>query len=94
MLDLVGHQGNQRRDDDGQPAERHGRELVAETLARARGHDADNVVPGQDVVDDFTLMGTEVRQAEGAGQEIVNRGQHAGFVGNVDGHKTVYGFLA
>ncbi len=40
LIDLVLHQGDQRRDDQRQPVQDHGRQLVAEALAAAGGHDA------------------------------------------------------
>jgi hypothetical protein len=77
LLHLVRHQGDERRDDDGQPAESYGGELVAEAFARACGHDTDHILTGQYVGDDFALVGTKVRQAEGAGQDLVGGG-HVG----------------
>ena len=70
---LVGHQGDKRRDDDGQSAESDSWKLVAEALAGAGRHDADDVVAGKDVGDDFALVGTKARQAEGVGEDVSRR---------------------
>ena len=64
LIDLVLHQGDQRRDDQRQPVQRHGRQLVAEALAAAGRHDAQAVPPGQHGRDHFPLAVAEGRQAE------------------------------
>ena len=46
-LHLVLHQRDERRDDDGQVPAHQRRELVAERLARAGGHDDEHVAAGQ-----------------------------------------------
>ena len=62
--DLVGHQGDQRGHHQRDALAEHGRQLVAERLAAARGHDAQGVAAGEHGVDDLALPGAEPRQAE------------------------------
>ena len=45
LIDLVLHQGDQRRDDQRQAVEDHGRQLVAEAFSAAGGHDAEAIPP-------------------------------------------------
>ena len=59
--DLIRHEGDQRRDDDGQRAglvvPGEGGDLIAERLARARRQNAQDVLPGHDRFDDRLLHG-------------------------------------
>ena len=48
LIDLVLHQGDQRRDDQRQSLQDHGRQLVAEAFSPSGGHDAEAIPPGQD----------------------------------------------
>ena len=82
LIDLVLHQGDQRRDHQRQPVERQGRQLVAEALAAAGGHDAQAVLARQDGGNDFPLAGAEGRQAEPRqeGIEIIAGNAHAGII--------------
>ncbi len=64
LIDLVLHQGDQRRYDQRQPVQDHGRELVAEAFAAAGGHDAEAIASLQDGGDDFLLAVAEFGQAE------------------------------
>ncbi len=57
---LVFHQADQRRDDDREPALNHRRQLIAETLSRAGGHDAQHIFSAQNVFNDLALCGAEV----------------------------------
>ena len=63
-LDLVLHQRDQRRDDERQPRQQQGRDLIAERLARAGGHDGQRVPSGQKGADDLFLPGAEGVVAE------------------------------
>ena len=63
-IDLVLHQGDQGRDDDGHPFHKHRRELVAERLSAARRHQDEGVAPGKDVSDHRLLVSLERREAE------------------------------
>ena len=54
---LVLHQGDQRRDDQRDAAKDEGRQLVAEGLAAAGGHQRQAVAACQDVSDDLRLLG-------------------------------------
>ncbi len=64
LIDLVLHQRDQRRDDQRQPVEDQGRELVAEALAAAGGHDAQAIASCQDGRDDFLLAVAKRREPE------------------------------
>ena len=63
-LDLVLHQRDQRRDDERQPRQQQGRDLIAERLARAGWHDGQRVPSGQKGADDLLLPGAEGVVAE------------------------------
>ena len=56
-VDLVLHQGDQRADDQGHPRQNHRGQLIAEALAAAGGHDAEDVAPSQDLLDHLALAG-------------------------------------
>ena len=62
--DLVAHQRDQRRDDEGDAGAGQRRELVAERLAAAGRHDREDVAAGLDRGDDLLLAGAEVGEAE------------------------------
>ena len=61
---LVAHQGDQRRDDDGQVGARERGELVAEALAAAGGHDDERVATVERRLHRLALAGAEAREAE------------------------------
>ena len=63
-VDLVFHQGNERRDDEGNPFSREGGQLVAERLTGAGGHDGQDMFAALDAGKDFGLAGEELRVAE------------------------------
>ena len=63
-IDLILHQGDERRDDQGQSVEEEGRQLVAEALAAAGGEDRQGRAPGEQGVDDPLLPGTKGGKAE------------------------------
>ena len=58
-LYLVFHQRNKRRNNDGRPTEHERGYLVAHGFSGAGGHYAKAVLPGNDVVDDLPLTGSE-----------------------------------
>ena len=68
-LDLVGHQGDQGRDDQAQAWAQHGGDLIADALAAAGRQDGQDVAPGQDFLDHLRLTPPEVRMAPGPGQQ-------------------------
>ena len=51
-VDLVAHQGDQRRDDDCDAGQQCGRNLVAHGFSGAGRHHAEHVAPGEDRVDE------------------------------------------
>jgi hypothetical protein len=77
---LIGHQRDQRADDDDQAASGQRRQLVAQRLAPAGGHDHEAVASGQRRLDAFALAGPERGEAE-AGQQLLGRGRRAGRLG-------------
>ena len=64
LIDLVLHQGDERGDNQRQPIQDQGRQLVAEALPPARGHHAETVAACQHGRNDFLLAGPERRQPE------------------------------
>ncbi len=71
-LDLVVHQGDERRDDEGGAAQRHRRKLVGEALPPAGGGDQQELSAGHQRLDGLALAGTErcVSEAPEPGLEI------------------------
>jgi hypothetical protein len=67
-LALVLHQCDQRRHHERAPGQQHGRELVAQRLAGARGHDRQRVRAGQHAIDHRLLPGPQPRDAENVAQ--------------------------
>ena len=63
-VDLVLHQGDQRRDDQRQARQHQGRKLVAERLAAAGGKDGRRRPAGQQVPNCVLLAGLELREPE------------------------------
>ena len=66
LIDLIFHQGNQRRNDKRDPRLDDGRQLVAETFAPAGRHDAKTVVASQNRFDHLALPRPKRRQTERA----------------------------
>ena len=62
-LDLVGHQGDQGRDDQAETGPQHGRDLVADRLAAAGRQDGDDVTTGEDFGHHLGLPPAEIRMA-------------------------------
>ena len=56
---LVVHQRDQRRDDDGQAIREDGRQLVAERLAAAGGHQHQRIAAIQDMLNRLPLLRSE-----------------------------------
>ncbi len=80
--DLVGHQGDQGRDDDPQPVAQHAGHLVAQALAAAGGQDGEGVAARHHLGDHVSLEAAEVVVAEGAAQHLA-RLVH----GRIGGHR-------
>ena len=71
-VDLVLHQGDEGRYDDGR-AFRHQRgQLVAQRLAATRGHQYESVVAAKDAFDDFFLVPLELVETENILQQLVD----------------------
>ena len=67
---LIFHQGDQRADHERGAAARDAGQLVAERLARAGGHDQQDVAAVDDGLADGFLVGAEGGEAEGGLQEF------------------------
>ena len=61
---LILHQGDQRADHEGQTGQEQRRDLIAKAFPAAGGHDAEDVLPGQDRVDEYSLSVQEGFVAE------------------------------
>ena len=77
---LIVHQRDQRRDDDGRPVEQHRRQLIGQRFARAGRHDGERVLAGEDAGDDALLHPPESGEAEDAVEGFCGVGgdSHAG----------------
>ena len=67
-VDLVLHEADQRRDDDAHAGPHDGRDLEAERLAAAGGHEHEGVAAVDQVLDDLLLVGAELAKAEDVAQ--------------------------
>lgn len=63
-LDLVLHESNERRNNQGQPWQKRRRQLVAERLSLTGRHDRHDIAPGQDRADGLLLSRPKLRKAE------------------------------
>ena len=75
--DLVGHQRDERRDDDREVLAHQRRELVAERLAGARRHDHQDVAPGQRGPHRILLTGAERGESEVLVERVAGRDHRA-----------------
>ena len=71
-IDLVLHQGDERGDDDGRAFRHQCRQLVAERLASACGHQYESVVAAKDAFDDLFLVPLELVETEDVLQQLVD----------------------
>ncbi len=60
-IDLIFHQGDERRHDDAQPLAGHCRHLIGQRLAAARRHQSQRIATVQHGADNPLLHGTELR---------------------------------
>jgi hypothetical protein len=67
---LVLHEGDERTDDQCRAAASYGRQLVAERLSSAGGHDQQQIAPGDSGAADLLLINAEGWETEGAGEQI------------------------
>ena len=75
---LVGHQGDQRRDDQSHARAHHGRDLVADAFAPAGGQHGQGVAPGQHLANHLRLQAAKVGVAEGVAQNLARAVQAGG----------------
>ena len=71
-VDLVLHQGDEWRNDDGRAFRHQCGQLVAKRLAASRGHQYEGVIAAKDAFDDFFLVAFELVEAENILQQLVN----------------------
>ena len=80
-IDLVLHQREQGRDNEGEAIEEEGGELIADALAPARGENGQRVAPAEDRGHDLRLSGQELAITEDLAQLLAGGGEGAGIVG-------------
>ncbi len=71
-VDLVLHERDERRDDDAGARPDHGRQLVAQRLAAAGGHEHERVAAGHEMVDDLLLVLAVLGEAEDLAQQVAS----------------------
>jgi len=69
-FDLILHQGDQGRNDDARAGTDQGRNLIAERLAAAGGHQYQRIAPRRQVIDDGALLAAKSFVAEDAPQDL------------------------
>jgi hypothetical protein len=67
---LVLHERDQRRDDDARPGARDGRNLEAQGLAAAGGHEHQRIAAAHEGIDHLRLRRAEMLVAENAAQNM------------------------
>ncbi|MPM89437.1 hypothetical protein SDC9_136546 [bioreactor metagenome] len=84
-IDLILHQCDQRRDNDGAAGAEQGGNLVAEAFAAAGRHEDQGVAAAGDVGDDLGLLSAEGGVAEDVAQDVkgAGRGGHAQLSGRM-----------
>ena len=85
-IDLVLHQGDERRDDERQPFAGDRRQLIAEAFAAAGGHDAEAILAVENRGNHVALAGPEGLELEASEVRFERRGGddfHAGIVADV-----------
>ena len=70
LRDLIAHQRDQRRDDDGEPIAQQSGQLIAQRLAPARWHHSEHVLAFKDRGDNLVLSRPEIREPEGLAQRF------------------------
>ena len=73
LRDLIAHQRDQRRDDDGQSVPQKRGQLIAKRLAAARRHHREHVPPIEDRADNIILARAEIREPKGLPQAFPRR---------------------
>ena len=77
LRNLIAHQRDQRRDDNGQSVPQKRGQLIAERLAAARRHHGEHVSPFEDRADNIILARPEIREPKGLPQAFPRRVQIA-----------------
>ena len=79
LMHLVCHQRDQGRNHNGEAFQYQSWKLKAQALAGACRHDADHVIAVQNVLNNFSLVRTKVREPEDPLQKIINAVHKNGF---------------
>jgi hypothetical protein len=74
VAELVAHQREQRRDDQGDPAEQRGRQLIQQALAVAGRLNAQQAAAGQQRLDAVALPGAELGEPEALQEHAIDVG--------------------
>ena len=82
---LVGHQRDQRRDDQAEATPQDSGDLIAEALAAAGRQDGERAASGQHLADHSRLQPAEIRVAEHAAQDIARLAQRGIVVADLGG---------
>jgi len=72
-LDLVAHQGDQRRDDDTRAGAHQRRNLVAKRFAAPGGHQHQRIAACNQRLDDFALAAAKIAESEDLAQDPAGR---------------------
>ena len=86
LRDLIAHQRDQRRDDNGQSVPQKRGQLIAKRLAAARRHNSEHVSPIEDRADNIILARTEICEPKGLPQAFLRcfHIAHAGDLQNLN----------
>ncbi|MNT07144.1 hypothetical protein D3C72_1418360 [compost metagenome] len=74
-LDLIGHQGDQRRHHQADAGAQDGRDLIADALAAAGRQHGHDVAPGQNLGHDMGLQTAEISMAPDPAQNLARGAQ-------------------
>ena len=88
---LVGHQRDQRRDDEAEAGPDQGGDLVAQALAAAGRQHGQRAAPGQHLADHAGLQAAEVGVTEGAAQDVARSLQVRGIARACTGMEGIVG---
>ena len=78
LLDLIFHQRNQLAHDDRQSPSQDRRQMIAQALASAGGHDAQHITTAHHILDHFALRRAKLVQAKVCLKLIPKIGHAAG----------------
>jgi hypothetical protein len=73
---LKAQQGNQGRNDDGQPVEDEGRYLIAKGLSAPRGHHHQSIFFIKDIANDLSLKRSEIIESKDSFKNVPGLRDH------------------